>query len=285
MTNSSIAPAEFKAFRDFLESNSGIVLSDNKTYLVTSRLTRLMDELCIQGFGDLMQKLNTDARLRKLILDAMTTNETSWFRDSYPYDILREQLLPEFVRNRVPRIKLWSAACSTGQEPYSISMIVAEYLAANPGVFSTDKIDITATDLSGRVLEQAKKGIYDDSGLSRGLSAERKQRFFKQQDKHQEKTQLNHWHINEDIKRRISFRELNLMQSYSLLGKFDIIFCRNVLIYFSPELKKDIISRMVQALNKDGYLILGGSESISGYSEAFELVRWKAGVVYRLKKS
>ena len=277
MNSISMSPEEYNAFRDFLESSCGIVLGDNKSYLVTSRLTRLMEELHLTSFGDLIKKLAADTRLRKRIMDAMTTNETSWFRDTYPYEILREQLLPELVKKRVPRIKIWSAACSTGQEPYSISMIASEYMASNPGAMAADKIEIVGTDLSSKVLEHAKKGLYDITGLNRGLSAERKQRFFKQQDAH--------WQINDDIKRRISFREMNLMQNYTLLGKFDIIFCRNVLIYFSPELKRDILKRMAQALNKDGYLILGGSESISGYSESFELVRWKSGVVYRLKNS
>jgi chemotaxis protein methyltransferase CheR len=136
---------------------------------------------------------------------------------------------------------------------------------------------VVGTDISSTILQQAKLGRYDKSAVMRGLSPERQQRFFKQTD--------DYWQVQDEIKNRISFREMNLMQSYTLLGKFDIIFCRNVLIYFSTELKRDIIHRMSQALNPNGYLILGGSESISGYSEDFELVRWKSGVIYTLKQA
>lgn len=271
----SISPQEYDAFRLFLEEASGIVLGDNKHYLVISRLTRLMMDISIHSFSDLLIKLKANSKLRQQILDAMTTNETSWFRDSYPYDILRESLLPEMAKRKQSRIKIWSAACSTGQEPYSISMVVSEFLSAKPGILQSKQIEIIGTDISNTVLEQAKQGTYDDSMAGRGLSEERKKRFFQKNDRL--------WHVNDEIKNRISFREINLMQSYTLLGKFDIIYCRNVLIYFSQDMKKDIMRRMAQTLNPEGYLILGGSESISGYSEEFDLVRWQGGVVYKLK--
>lgn len=276
-SGASISDSEFHQFREFLENNSGIILGDNKQYLVNSRLSRVIDEYQLSGFSELMQKLKVDALLRKRIMNAMTTNETSWFRDNYPYDILKQQLLPELVKARLPRIRLWSAACSSGQEPYSLSMTVSEYLMSQPGAIATDSLEIVGTDISSEVLEQAKAGIYDESSVARGLSDERKKRFFR--------VDNDKWAINADIKRRISFREMNLMQSYTLLGKFDVIYCRNVLIYFSTELKKDILHRMSKALNRGGYLILGGSESVSGYSNAFELVRWNNGVVYRLKST
>jgi len=271
----SISNEDFQQFREFLESNSGIILGENKQYLVNSRLARIIDEFKLQGFGELIRKLKIDMALRKRIMNAMTTNETSWFRDHYPYEILKEQLLPEFAKARLSRMRIWSAACSSGQEPYSLSMIISEYLASQPGAFSGDAFEIIGTDISSEILEQAKLGIYDDASVARGLSEQRKKRFFK--------VVNDKWEVNPDIKRRISFREMNLMQSYALLGKFEIIYCRNVLIYFSTELKKDILFRISKSLNRGGYLILGGSESVSGYSDAFELVRWKNGVVYRLK--
>jgi len=271
----SISHEEFLQFREFLETNSGIILGDNKQYLVNSRLARVIEEHKLSGFGELMQKVHVDAVLRKRIMNAMTTNETSWFRDIYPYEILKQQLLPIFAKARQSRIRLWSAACSSGQEPYSLSMIVSEFLMSQPGAFSNDCVEIIGTDLSSEILAHAREGIYDEASVARGLSEERKNRYFKAVD--------NKWEINPDIKNRISFREMNLMQSYTLLGKFDVIFCRNVLIYFSTELKKDILLRMSKALNRGGFLVLGGSESVSGYSDAFELVRWKNGVVYRLK--
>ncbi|NOZ53874.1 MAG: protein-glutamate O-methyltransferase CheR [Gammaproteobacteria bacterium] len=275
MTSNTITPKEYQAFREFLENASGIVLGDNKHYLVTSRLTRIMAKFSIASLADLMTRLKADRALRQLIMDAMTTNETSWFRDSYPYDVLKEKLLPELSVKKNKPFKIWSAACSTGQEPYSISMIISEYLMGRPGSLSSGDIQIIGTDISSDVLQQAKAGVYDNIALGRGLSLERQKRFFKEKG--------SQWEIINDIRKRIVFREMNLKASYTALGKFDIIYCRNVLIYFSPELKKDIMFRMSQALKPKGYLILGGSETISGYSDEFDLVRWRSGVVYQLK--
>lgn len=275
MNSTSITSDEYQAFRSFLEQACGIVLGDNKQYLVTSRLTGIMVEFDITSFSKLMEKLLKDKMLKQRIMDAMTTNETSWFRDEYPYDILKEKILPEAATRKANNYKIWSAACSSGQEPYSISMIVSEYLSSKPGSLPNGGVQIIGTDISSSILQKARSGQYEGMSVVRGLSAERKQRFFK------ENGQV--WEIRDEVKKRVSFREMNLMQNYALLGKFDVIFCRNVLIYFSPDLKKDIIKRMANALNPNGYLILGGSESISGYSEDFNLVRWKNGVVYTLK--
>jgi len=222
-----------------------------------------------------MRQIKSDSKLRHRIMDAMTTNETSWFRDSYPFDILKELILPELAKSPPRQLRIWSAACSTGQEPYSLSMAISEYLQSKPGSLSANGIQILATDISPRVLEQARTGMYEGVAVSRGLATERKQRFFKQTG--------DGWQVIESVRTRITFRELNLMQSYTALGKFDVIYCRNVLIYFSTELKKDILSRMAKALNPGGYLVLGGSESISNYSEDFDLVRWRSGVIYKLK--
>jgi chemotaxis protein methyltransferase CheR len=271
----AITSEEYQAFREFLEKSSGIVLGDNKHYLVTSRLTSIMLEFNVASFSQLMAQLLKNQTLRQRIMDAMTTNETSWFRDQYPYDILKERILPEAAKRRAKHFRVWSAACSTGQEPYSISMVISEFQSANPGALPNEGIQIVGTDLSSKALQQAKAGRYEGVSVTRGLSPERKTRFFKPIGEH--------WQVAPEVHARVSFRETNLMQSYALLGKFDVIFCRNVLIYFSPELKKDIIKRMAQALNPHGYLILGGSESISGYSDAFDLVRWKNGVIYSLK--
>lgn len=275
VTASTLTPEDYAAFRTFLEEVSGIVLGDNKQYLVTSRLTRLMQENGLETFGALMRQLKSDSKLRHRIMDAMTTNETSWFRDTYPFDILKEHILPEFAKGSARQIRIWSAACSTGQEPYSLSMAITEYLQGKSGSLTSGSIQILATDISPRVLEQARSGIYEGVAVTRGLAAERKQRYFKQVG--------DSWQVNEAIRSRITFRELNLMQSYTSLGKFDVIFCRNVLIYFSTELKKDILSRMAKALNPGGYLVLGGSESISNYSDEFDLVRWRSGVIYKHK--
>ena len=275
MVPDAITSQDYQAFRDFLENAIGIVLGENKQYLVTSRLTKLMSENQLDCFGVLMKRIETDATLRNRILDAMTTNETSWFRDVFPFDVLKEKFLPEIAKKQPRQVKIWSAACSTGQEPYSLSMMVQDYLMIKPGSLPADSVQILGTDISPSVLAQARSGSYEEVSIARGLSQEFKSRYFKHKN--------NLWELNEDIKKRVSFRELNLMQGYALLGKFDLIYCRNVLIYFSPELKRDIMSRMGKALNPGGYLILGGSESISGYSEDFDLVRWRNGVIYQLK--
>ena len=274
MPANELTAQDYDAFRTFLEDASGIVLGENKHYLVTSRLTRLMRELDITSFSDLMRKIKMDGKLRHRIMDAMTTNETSWFRDSYPFDILKEQLLPEFVQKKARQVRIWSAASSTGQEAYSLSMVVSEYLQKHPGSLSASAVQILGTDISPTVIEQARRGVYEASVASRGLTDERKRRFFKRVD--------DGWQVTDEVSKRVSFRELNLMKSFASLGKFDIIYCRNVLIYFSADLKRDILSRMARALNPGGYLVLGGSESISSYSSDFELVRWRNGVIYKL---
>ena len=274
MTTLALTPEDYAAFRTFLQEVSGIVLGDNKQYLVTSRLSRLMQETGLESFGALMRQLKIDSKLRHRIMDAMTTNETSWFRDSYPFDILKEHILPELAKGQPRQIRIWSAACSTGQEAYSISMTIAEYQLANPGALSTF-IEIVGTDISPTVLKMARDAVYDEINIVRGLSEERRDRYLVKQD--------DKWKMRDAIKAPARFAELNLLNSYSLLGKFDIIFCRNVLIYFSTESKTDILNRMAQILNPGGYLILGGSESPTGYSPAYEMVRYQQGVIYRLK--
>jgi chemotaxis protein methyltransferase CheR len=272
---STITTEDYQAFRRFLEDVSGIVLGDNKQYLVASRLTKLIAENDIDSFGTLMQRMKSDGRLRNRIMDAMTTNETSWFRDVYPFDIFKEKLLPELAKTQPRAIRIWSAACSTGQEPYSLSMMTQEYLQSKPGSLSMDTVQIIGTDISPSVLATAKDAVYEGVAVSRGLAPERRQRFFRETSEG--------WQVSDEIKKRVNFRELNLMQSYTLLGRFDIIYCRNVLIYFSTELKRDILSRMAKALNPGGFLVLGGSESITNYSDDFDLIRWRNGVIYQLK--
>jgi chemotaxis protein methyltransferase CheR len=270
-----ISPQEYEEFRIFLQDACGIVLGDNKHYLVTSRLTRLMQEFGLITFGDLMRRLKVDrSTLREKIIDAMTTNETLWFRDNYPFEILRQIILPEISRQRPIQLRIWSAASSSGQEAYSISITIQEYLNQRPGSLPAN-CQIIGTDISTSMLRQATAGIYDSLALARGISEERRQKYFIQQNEQ--------WEIKPEIKRRAIFRELNLAQSYASLGKFDIIFCRNVLIYFSSELKTDILERMAKSLNPNGYLFLGGSESPTSYTDLYVMVRTPHGVVYQLK--
>jgi len=265
----------YEAFCLFLRTACGIVLGDNKEYLVSSRLNKLMKEHGIDSLGELVTRLEQypASRLYALVVDAMTTNETSWFRDIYPYDFLAEQLLPEMVAaNRAPRI--WSAAASSGQEPYSISIIIQELLE-NRNI-ALKQAEIIATDISQTVLRDAREGVFDQMALDRGMSAARLNNYFEPVG--------TMWRLKSEVRGRIDFREVNLLQSYATLGKFDVIFCRNVLIYFSAETKKDILARIAGALKPRGYLFLGGSESMANYSECFDVVRLRNGLVYQLKE-
>ncbi|MDH5776574.1 MAG: protein-glutamate O-methyltransferase CheR [Gammaproteobacteria bacterium] len=276
MTDEVLAKEQYDEFRFFLEEACGIVLGENKHYLVTSRLNRLTKEFSFPNISTMLDtlKLGANKNLKERIIDAMTTNETSWFRDTYPYEILRQELLPELAKKNLGALRIWSAACSTGQEAYSTSMILSEFQASNPGSLPSF-IEIVGTDISPTVLTMARDGVYDEINVMRGLSEERRERYFTKKDQS--------WELRPAIKGIVRFADLNLLSSYSLLGKFDIIFCRNVLIYFSSESKTDILNRMAAIMNPGGYLILGGSESPTGYSHAYEMVRYSQGVIYRLK--
>ncbi len=277
MNQHTLSKQDYESFRTFLEDACGIVLGENKHYLVTSRLSRLLEEFNFSSLSGMIDKLKqvNNTELKEKIIDAMTTNETSWFRDKYPFEILHNEIFNEIVAVKKPTIRIWSSASSSGQEAYSISMTFSEYLAKNPGKFR-GRLEIVGTDISPTVLKLAREAKYDELSLARGLSDDRLKRFFIDQGDGGQK-------VRPEITSRCKFSELNLLKNYSILGKFDIIFCRNVLIYFSAEIKTDILTRMAKLLNPGGYLFLGGSESPTGYCDLFEMVRLKSGVVYRLK--
>lgn len=274
MNERVISKQEYDDFRQYLMEVTGIVLGENKHYLVSSRLNRLMEENKLTSYEALLKLVTASSNmaLKAKIVDAMTTNETMWFRDLYPYDILKSELLPNLKKIKNRPIKIWSAACSSGQEPYSISMIVHEYMASNPGVFANG-VEIVGTDISTSMLKYCKQARYDESAMRRGIAEERKQRFFKKVG--------DEWEVKPEIRSRVSFMSLNLQQNYSSLGKFDIIFCRNVLIYFSPEFKTDILTRMANVMNPEGYLFLGSSETPTRYTPLYKMVRTPKGVIYQ----
>ncbi|WP_299270715.1 protein-glutamate O-methyltransferase CheR [uncultured Psychrosphaera sp.] len=275
MSNKTLSDNDYSVFCDFLEQQCGIVLGTNKQYLVKSRLSPLMARFEIESITDLVNKTmrQSERQLRAAVIDAMTTNETLWFRDIYPYELLKDKLLPELDKGKP--LKIWSAASSSGQEPYSIAMTIQEY-KNQVSVNSRSMFSIVGTDISNTMLDICKNGEYDALALSRGLSAERKTKFF---------TDSGHgmMKINADVQRVVNFRHLNLLDSYNLLGKFDIIFCRNVLIYFSADIKSQIINKFAQQLNPNGYLVLGASESMSGLSDAFNMIRCNPGIIYQKK--
>lgn len=275
MTAISISDQEYRDFSRFLESQCGIVLGDSKQYLVRSRLSPLVTKFNLASLSDLLRNVVTgrNRELRIAAVDAMTTNETLWFRDSYPFSVLSDKLLPEVAEKKRP-IKIWSAASSSGQEPYSMAMTVLETQSKRPGMLPS--VSITATDISASMLDMCRAGIYDNLALGRGLSPERRRTFFEDADDGRMK-------IKDNVKRLVNFRPQNLMESYALLGKFDIVFCRNVLIYFSPDMKSQVLNSIANSLNPGGYLLLGASESLTGLTDRFDMVRCNPGIIYKLK--
>ena len=275
MTAVTVNDQEYREFCRFLESQCGIVLGDSKQYLVRSRLSPLVNRFSLSSLSDLLQNVlsGRNRELRIAAVDAMTTNETLWFRDGYPFTVLSDKILPELAVNKKP-IKIWSAASSSGQEPYSMAMTVLETQAKRPGLLPS--IQITATDISQTMLETCRAGVYDNLALSRGLSSERRRMFF-------EDNGDGRMRVNKKVKQMVNFRPQNLKDSYALLGKFDIIFCRNVLIYFSPEMKSKVLNQLAASLNPGGYLFLGASESLTGLTEKFEMIRCNPGIIYKLR--
>lgn len=269
---------DFNQFRQFLEDACGIALGENKQYLVSNRIRRILEDNKIDNLGELvrMLKQGISRKLRDQVIDSMTTNETFWFRDTYPYDHLKNVHFPQLLgasNKSMGSVRIWSAACSSGQEPYSISIMVEEFKKQQLGTLSK-QVQIVATDLSTSVLDQAKSGDYDKLSVLRGLSQERLERYF-------DNTDGESWKIKPFVKERIDFRVLNLMDSYASLGKFDLVFCRNVLIYFNADLKRQILQKIHGCLKPKGLLYVGSSESLAGASDLFEMVKCEPGIYYR----
>lgn len=269
---------DFEQFRVFLEKTCGILLGSNKQYLVSSRLNKLMEQNNIKTLGELVQRIQSQPRggLREQVVDAMTTNETLWFRDTYPFEVLKSRVLPELIKaNPGQRLRIWSAASSSGQEPFSLSMAIDEFERSNLGQLKSG-VQIVATDLSASMLTACKAGEYDSLAMGRGLSQERLQRYF-------DPKEPGRWVVKPAIRNRVEFRMLNLLDSYTSLGKFDIVFCRNVLIYFSAEVKKDILTRIHATLKPGGYLFLGASEALNGLPDLYQMVQCSPGIIYKVK--
>ncbi|MBO2927455.1 MULTISPECIES: protein-glutamate O-methyltransferase CheR [Pseudomonadaceae] len=269
---------DFEQFRTFLEKTCGILLGSNKQYLVSSRLNKLMEQNGIKTLSELVQKIQSAPRsgLREQVVDAMTTNETLWFRDTYPFEVLKGRILPELIKaNPNQPLRIWSAASSSGQEPFSISMAIDEFERTNLGQLKAG-VRIVATDLSTAMLAACRAGEYDSLAMGRGLSQERLTRFF-------DPKGPGRWVVKPAIRNRVEFRALNLLDSYASLGKFDIVFCRNVLIYFSADVKKDILTRIHATLKPGGYLFLGASEALNGLPDLYQMVQCNPGIIYKVK--
>ncbi|MBF0500727.1 MAG: protein-glutamate O-methyltransferase CheR [Candidatus Riflebacteria bacterium] len=271
---------EIKVWSSLIYNLCGICLDETKGYLLESRLGNLLNETNSQTFSELYFKVKADGAnvLRRKVIDVLTTGETSFFRDTSPFDLLRNKILPELIDRRkkglttvlpVP-IRIWSAACSTGQEVYTIAMVVREMIQGSP--LKID-VQITGTDISDQALAKASSGVYTRFEVERGLPLDKAKKCFTQQG--------DNFKINDEIRSMASFQRINLMDPFDFGNKFDIIFCRNVAIYFQEKDKKILFERLGRALAADGALIIGSTESISGLGLNFVPQRYLRTVFYQ----
>lgn len=276
----SISIADFDYIRKLVYDRTGVFLSEDKTYLVESRLGMLAKETGSNSISGLVTELkqikpNRFNPLYQSIVEAMMTNETFFFRDINPFEVLQKSVIPELLKQRLNRenLNIWCAACSSGQEPYSIAMLLREYFPQ----LAHNQVQIIASDISTAMLKRARSGRYQQHEVDRGLPTPFLEKYF--QHCGQE------WQIKEQIHQAIEFRELNLTEPFRTLPQMDIIFMRNVLIYFDLKTKQSILARVGQILRPNGYLFLGGGETTVNLDNAFEPVQFENGVCYRLKRS
>ena len=260
---------DFKFYQKLLHDESGLWLTEDKDYLVTTRLEPVAKSLG-RSFAELTATLrqNGDGKLKDQVVQAMATHETSFFRDMKPFAWLKDGILPELLkRNAATRsIRIWSAACSTGQEPYSIAMIARDFMQRHPGW----AVQVTASDFADDALAQAGEGIYSQFDIQRGLSMKLMLEHFTQEGAS--------WRVKDELRRLVRFTKFNLLQPMEGMGRFDVIFCRNVLIYFDTETKKTVLNRLAERLQPEGYLLLGACESVMGLGSALKLSAELPGV-------
>jgi chemotaxis protein methyltransferase CheR len=264
-----VTPPDYEYLRKLLKDHSGLDLSADKQYLIESRLLPLSRKHGLAGISEIVQKMKAgSASLIAQVVEAMTTNETFFFRDKVPFDHFRDSIMPEALKARASRknIRIWCAAGSTGQEPYSLAMCLKEMSAALAGW----RVEIVATDLSQEVLEKSKAAIYSQFEVQRGLPIQMLVKYFKQTGEF--------WQINADIRSMVQHRQLNLLHDFSQLGVFDIIFCRNVLIYFDQDTKINIFNRLAKSMETDGFLVLGAAETVVGLTDVFKPYPEKRGL-------
>jgi chemotaxis protein methyltransferase CheR len=251
--------AEFDYLCVMLKAQSGLALTPEKRYLVESRLTPICRKQGFSGISDLVGKLrlSRDRELEKAVIEAMTTNETFFFRDKTPFDTFRDSILPKLIAARAgqKRLRIWCAAASTGQEPYTLAMILDEAKARLPGW----SMELIATDICDEVLGRAREGLYSQFEVQRGLPVQLLLKYFTQEGEQ--------WRINQTLRSMVQFRNLNLIKEFSFTGSFDTIFCRNVLIYFDSVQKGNVLKRMSTLLAPDGCLMLGAAETVIGLTD------------------
>ncbi|MBY0506182.1 MAG: protein-glutamate O-methyltransferase CheR [Bryobacteraceae bacterium] len=273
-----LLPEEQAAVTQYVYALCAITLDSSKGYLIEGRLGPVAEEAGCRSFLELLQRSRTDpaGTLPRKIVNAITTNETLFFRDSSPFDLLRFKLIPEIVDRRAKAnskapIRIWSAACSTGQELYSIAMVLTELL----GDLGRHNIRLLGTDISDAAVAQASAGIFSHLEVSRGLADAARARFFR--------PDPAGWKVRDELRGCATFRRLNLMEDFASLGKFDVIFCRNVAIYFSEPDRVSLFRRLGQRLETDGALVIGSMESLAGSCPQFEAKRHLRSVYYQLK--
>ena len=284
MNSAAVSTEDFRLLRNYIEQHCGIALGDEKAYLINTRLTKLMVESGCEDFGAFyrLAKNSVNGTLRDKIIDAITTNETLWFRDTHPFAILREKLIPplaeEIRAGKRQRIRIWSAASSTGQEPYSIAIAIQEMCRITSGL-TPEHFEILGTDISSAALFLAKTGRYDQIAMSRGLPDDVRDRYF--QSSTPAGGTAKTWTLNDNIKRMVAFKRFNLQDSARPFGHFDVVFLRYVAIYFSEDFKRQVFAELARALSPGGHLIIGAVESLRGYSDAFRSLSHAGGTYYQ----
>jgi chemotaxis protein methyltransferase CheR len=274
-----LQPEEQKSFAQYVYSLCSIALDESKGYLIESRLASLVEDSGCGSYGGLLQRAKSDPSraLERRIIDAITTNETSFFRDTSPFDLLRHKIVPELIDRRArtgaARIRIWSAACSTGQELYSIAILLKELLG-DPDRYG---IRLLGTDISNDAVARASRGIFSPVEISRGLSEAQRASYFV--------PVSGGWQIRDQIRGMASFQKLNLMTDFSALGRFDVIFCRNVAIYFNERDRIALFGGMERALEPGGYLVIGAMESLNSICPQFESKRHLRSLFYQVKNA
>jgi chemotaxis protein methyltransferase CheR len=277
MTLIKVKPEELKILATYVYEISGIVIDSTKGYLVESRLGPLVAEWKCSDYFTLCKQARADATgiMRNRIIDAISTNETSFFRDIAPFELLKHKLLPDHIdwlKGNPGNLQIWSAACSTGQEIYSIAIALLETLPT----IKQWRIRLFGTDISDAAIAQASAGRYNEIEMGRGLHENKRLKYFEKRD--------NMWRVKDEIRAMASFRKFNLHDSLAGLGKFDIIFCRNVAIYFNPDTRKKLFERLADQLNPHGVLLIGSTESLLGVTDRFERKEHMRSVYYKLSE-
>jgi len=268
-----VTPQDYDYLRKLLKERSGLVLGAEKQYLAESRLLPVARRHALGGLGDLVAGLKraSAGKLAVEVVEAMTTNESFFFRDKIPFEHFGDTIMPALMvaRAREKRIRIWCTACATGQEPYSLAMGLKALGAKLAGW----RVDILATDIATEVLEKAKAGVYSQFEVQRGLPIQLLVKFFSQVGEA--------WQIAPEIRAMVQFRSLNLLNDFSPLGMFDLVFCRNVLIYFDQPTKTDVLNRLARQMPGESFLVLGAAETVLGLTDAFKPLAEKRGLYVR----